>query len=392
LQWRIVILGWITYAAYYLGRVNLSTALPAIEAEFGWSADQIGLLAGASIWTYALGQLVNGWIGQRANARRLVFLGIIGSTVFNLLFAVAETLPLMVFLSLGNGFMQSMGWGPILRTLSDVLMPQQRQRIAGAFGTSYIIGTIFTWIVTGLLLGSGHWRLTFIVPPLLMLGIGVIWYVVSPPTSVTPEVSLSLNSTAAALIFRQFWYIVVSAIVAGALFAGALAYAPAYAARTLPLDQAALAAIILPLSGLAGAVWLGSWMLRRFHGNTLQSLAALLLLAATARGLAFALPASTLASVVLLASMGATGYALTNTVLTAVPLTAQGGLPTSMIAGLMDAFHSIGGAAGSTLVGLLLAYGDWSLVFGMWTLMPLLALAVLAAAIRYRSASRLKTV
>jgi sugar phosphate permease len=392
LQWRIVILGWLRYAAYYLGRANLSTALPAIEADLGWSSEQIGILAGAGIWTYSLGQLVNGWLGQRANTRGLVFFGIVGSTVFNLLFALTSSLPLMVILALGNGFMQSMGLGPILRTLSDTLKPEQRQRIAGAFGTSYVMGTVLTWIVTGLLLSTGQWRLTFIVPPLLMLGMGVVWYVFGTPSRVVPETPLSLNWAAVVLIVRHFWYIMIAALFAGARFAGGLAYAPSYAARTLPLDHAALAAIVLPLSGLVGTVWLGDWMLRRFRGNTLQSLAALLLLAAAARGLAFALPDSTVASVVLLASMGAIGFALTNTVLTAVPLTAHGHFSTSIVAGLMDAMHGIGGAVGSTLVGLLRARGDWSLVFSVWTLMPLLALAILAAAIRHQAVHRLETV
>ncbi len=154
-----MILGWVTYAAFYLGRVNLATALPAIQVDLHFTPDEISALAGATLWTYAIGQLVNGWLGNRVDTRRMVLFGIVGSTIVNLLFAASSSLPVMVILWLINGFLQSMGWGPVLRTLSAALEPTQRQRIAGAFGASYVVGNTLTWALTGLLLSTGQWRL-----------------------------------------------------------------------------------------------------------------------------------------------------------------------------------------------------------------------------------------
>jgi predicted MFS family arabinose efflux permease len=102
----------------------------------------------------------------------------------------------------------------------------------------------------------------------------------------------------------------------------------------------------------------------------------MLLLAAAARGLALFVPISPVSALLLLAAMGITSYALTNLLLTAVPLL-YAHLGTSLVAGLMDAVHSIGGAIGSTLVGVLLGQGGWSLVFGAWLLLPLLAMVVI---------------
>jgi OPA family glycerol-3-phosphate transporter-like MFS transporter len=381
-QWRIVILGWVTYAAFYLGRVNLATALPAIEADLGWSPEQTSALAGAMLWTYAIGQLVNGWLGQRVDTRRMVFFGIVGSTVVNLLFALSSSLPIMIGLWLLNGFLQAMGWGPILRTLSDSLAPDARRRIAGIFGASYVIGNAVTWVLTGVLLSTGHWRVTFVIPPLLMLGMGIVWYRFSVPARHVPETSIPASRTLVTNLLREFWRILIVALVAGALFNGALFYAPSYVAQTLPLGQAAISAIIFPIFGLLGTAWLGSLILRRLNGDAVRAVAVLLALSAFVRALAFVLPVSTPAAFVLLASMGITSYALTNILLTAIPLTAYLHYGTSMVAGIMDATHSIGGAIGSTLVGLLLARGDWPLVFGAWTVLPLLALAILSIAMR----------
>jgi OPA family glycerol-3-phosphate transporter-like MFS transporter len=388
-QRRIVILGWITYAMFYLGRVNLASALPAIETDLGWSPDQTGALAGVMLWTYALGQLVNGWLGQYVNTRRMVLIGIVGSAFVNILFALMSSHPLMITLWLMNGFLQSMGWGPILRTLSDALSHDERQRIAGVFGTSYVVGNTVTWLLTGLLLSTGQWRLTFVIPPLFMFIMGLVWYRFSTPAPQLTETRLPANPTLAINILREFWPMLLVALVAGALFNGTLFYAPSYVAQTLPLNQAAISAIIFPVFGLLGTAWLGNLILRRLNGDALRAVAALLALIVISRIFAFILPATTLSAFIILASMGITSYALTNILLTAIPLTAFSHLGTSVVAGIMDATHSIGGAIGSTMVGLLLARGDWSLVFGVWALLSLLALAIISFAIRYQAARRI---
>lgn len=384
-----MILGWVTYAAFYLGRVNLATALPAIQIDLNFSPDEISALAGATLWTYAIGQLVNGWLGNRVDTRRMVLFGIVGSTLVNLLFAASVSLPVMVILWLINGFLQSMGWGPILRTLSTALEPTQRQRIAGAFGASYVVGNTLTWVLTGLLLGTGQWRLIFIVPPLIMLGIGIAWYFLSIPAPPAAETHSSLTLATFKGLTGEMWHILITALVGGALINGALIYAPTFIAQTLPLDQAALTAIIFPIFGLLGTAWLSAWILQRLGGNALNSLIVLLVLAAATRALAFIVTPSTLTAVILLAGMGITSYALTNILLTAIPLTGHARFGTSMVAGLMDATHSIGGAIGSTMVGLLLARGGWQLVFGMWTALPLVALGVIIVAMRYQTLHRL---
>jgi len=389
-QWRVVILGWVTYAAFYLGRVNLATALPAIEADLHWLPTDTGLLAGAMLWSYGIGQLINGWLGQYVDTRRMVFIGIAGSTVVNLIFAVSSSLPVMFALWLINGYLQSMAWGPILRTLSDNLEPGQRNRIAGVFGASYVVGNTLTWLLTGLLLTSGQWRLTFVVPPLLMFGVGLGWYTLTKPAKSTVHAAReNILPGSMREVIRQTWPVLLTAIVAGALINGALLFAPTYAAQTLPVDQAALTAVIFPVSGLLGTVWLSSLVMRRVGGDVVQGLIVLLLISAAARALAVVLPPSTLVSVLLLAAMGVTSYALTNVLLTAVPLTIYAHLGTSVVAGLMDATHSLGGAVGSTLVGLLLLWGSWPLVFIVWTLLPLIAAVVISLVLRRAAAQRL---
>jgi OPA family glycerol-3-phosphate transporter-like MFS transporter len=56
-QRRIVAMGWITYASFYLGRVNLSTAMPDIRESLHLSAQDVGLLGSGFFLSYALGHV-----------------------------------------------------------------------------------------------------------------------------------------------------------------------------------------------------------------------------------------------------------------------------------------------------------------------------------------------
>ena len=76
-QWRIFFAAWLTYSGFYLGRVNISVALPAIQSHFGWVRTEVGLIGSAFFWIYALGQLVNGWLGDRVSGRILAGEGIV---------------------------------------------------------------------------------------------------------------------------------------------------------------------------------------------------------------------------------------------------------------------------------------------------------------------------
>ncbi len=56
---------WLTYGSFYFCRTNISAAIPGIEAEFGFSKAQIGLVLGGLKLAYGIGQLVNGQLAER---------------------------------------------------------------------------------------------------------------------------------------------------------------------------------------------------------------------------------------------------------------------------------------------------------------------------------------
>lgn len=121
---------WFTYVLFYLGRVNLAVALPLIESEFGWSTITTGLVSSSFFWVYALGQLINGSLGDRLSTRYFIFFGLLGTALMNFLFGFSKTLTIMALIWGINGIFQSTGWGPIVKTATRWISDEERHTVS----------------------------------------------------------------------------------------------------------------------------------------------------------------------------------------------------------------------------------------------------------------------
>ncbi|GAI02830.1 unnamed protein product [marine sediment metagenome] len=83
---RILISIWISYAMFYVGRVNMGVAIPLLQDEFGYTKTALGAVLTALFFTYGIGQFVNGQLGDKLGGRVMIAAGLILSAVFNLLF------------------------------------------------------------------------------------------------------------------------------------------------------------------------------------------------------------------------------------------------------------------------------------------------------------------
>src|ERR1700678_646726 len=73
---RYIVLS-LTIAAYmitYIDRVVISSAVPSIQKEFGFSIVTMGWILSSFQWAYALFQIPGGWLGDRIGPRRAMAL------------------------------------------------------------------------------------------------------------------------------------------------------------------------------------------------------------------------------------------------------------------------------------------------------------------------------
>jgi len=309
-QRRIFWSVWVTYAAYYLCRYNMPVAKTTLCETYSWNAEQFGIVLSALTLMYAVGQFVNGQLADRFGTRVIASLGVLGSVVMNLvvfvllLVATPDAVDsrrmltmLAVFWGI-NGFLQAMGWSPMVKAMAHWYPVSRRGKIMGMMGTCYQFGGAFASLLALFLVGyfaqelGGDWRSVFLVPAILFAVIGVFFFLLIrdrpedvglPTVNVDEEPSQGAGGAARATIAANvlktlknpyLWVLAWTFFLLDVNRYGFVNWMPAFldaqgigdAAPLLANSKKAMKLCIHPLAGSAGAI-LAGWASDRFFGG-----------------------------------------------------------------------------------------------------------------------------
>jgi MFS transporter, OPA family, glycerol-3-phosphate transporter len=321
---RTLFVLWTTYGSFYLCRTNFGPAVPSMRHGLGFTALQIGFLLGAVKLGYAIGQLVNGQLTERYGARRILGIGMMGSSVATLLLAAAPSLaaspgllgiacawvgtlvraaartfglavasngplPLMLLLAFANGWFQAGGWAPCVKIAGHWFAVDRRGRTMGVLGTSLTLGSALSILVVGALLhfGGGDWRVAFVVPPFLLLASWVHTMLrlrERPPGDGGLDVSAAVDRLSISGALRttvgnpRIWILALALFGVDAVRYGFLDWAPGHLAEMQgsSASAAAVKTAVFPLAGAVGALSSG-WLTDRLFGSRRAPVCALLL-------------------------------------------------------------------------------------------------------------------
>lgn len=387
-KWRARILGtlWLTYAVMYIGRVNMAIALPFIEQEFGWSTVTLGLISGSFFWVYALGQLVNGTLGDHFSARYFVFVGLAGTALMNLGFGLSQSFAAMVLFWGLNGVFQSMGWGPIIKTASNWTTPSERTKVSPFLGTTCVLGSLISWYLSGQILAKfGRWELVFWLPS-LVLGIqAFVWLILirdhprdvgltissSSPTlkERKPPLKVYFQDTLVFLRQPKFLFLALITIVQGMIKDGISLWTPILLVQNhdQSIGVAAIYSLLVPTFGFLG-VLLASRLNQRVKGH--DELAITILFAVgvvCALAVRFTLNGDSLLTLTLLIGLCSLAInGINNLLLSSIPLRYSHSGKTSTLAGFLDFASYVGSGSMTILTGIVLKSWGWQTLLVGW--------------------------
>ena len=160
---------WFTYLTAYLCRVNFSSAMPAISGERMLTSEQLGLVGAVFYGVYALGQLVNGYIGDHVRANRYILLALCGTLACNFGMSVVTGLGGMMLLWGLNGVFQSMFWSTIIRVLAQHTKAEGRATVSMGISMAMPVAYIASWSLLGQCLDGAAVRWYFLIPSIAAL-------------------------------------------------------------------------------------------------------------------------------------------------------------------------------------------------------------------------------
>jgi sugar phosphate permease len=360
----LIVITWLTYASFYLGRLNISPALPVIADDLAIGLGQVGILGTVFFVSYAIGQVIMGQLGNIFNPRLIIFAGLVLIALSNVLFSWQRSLVTMSVLWGVNGLAQAMGWGPMLRVLSSHLSPAQVSRISVFFSISFQIGTAVAWGLAGFLVATGRWQNAFLVPGILLLIIALAWLrsginvkenIVSPSRFKLSDMLLDV---------RELLPILATTACVGFVYIGILLWLP-----TLILEwdhiQPGLSGVttaIFPLVGIPGMLLAGRLLVRQ--ANVKQTIMVFLLILLGCLVLTYLSRALAQSLFVLATVMVVSGLA--GLLLSSTPLLLSNQARVSSAGGLLTAVWSAAGGLSGTIVGSVAEVAGWSAVILLW--------------------------
>lgn len=172
--WKMLLSFGFVYLFFYNGRQNINLVMTQMAQDFGTTTSAIGAISSSLFWCYAFGQLINGRLGSYFGYKKFMIIGIMMSTIMNVLISFQSSILVISILWGLNGYFQSMVWANGIGVLNKWWAKEKRgfaTGIATAFsGLAQVVTYISVSLCVGLVPELG-WRAGFRFPiiPILFL-------------------------------------------------------------------------------------------------------------------------------------------------------------------------------------------------------------------------------
>ncbi len=152
------------YFASYVTRINLAAIIQEVIADTGFEKSAISVVLVCLSVAYGLGQIINGYIGDKTRPQNLILVGLCTATLVNLLFPLCRTsIPLMCVLWAVNGFAQAMMWPPMVKIMVSTMDERTYGFAVVAVSLGSSVGTIAVYLSAPLIIRFFTWEVMMYV-------------------------------------------------------------------------------------------------------------------------------------------------------------------------------------------------------------------------------------
>lgn len=373
---------WMAYASIYLGRLNLSIAAPIMEQEELINSVQMGTLGSCFFFTYAFGQIINGYLGDIVNPKKIFSTGLIIAAVCNILIGFGPSVTMIFLLWSINSYAQSMIWGPLLKILAHTFIKEkERSRAAMILSTSIGVGSVLAILISSIVLEKGF-ETVFWVAGIIMLIIGIASLIFIPYVNQSKIIKREHVSFFKIFLDNKIRAILIPNMAHGIIKDNLNLWIPILFMMMYGIDvkQVVIYVFLIPLATLVGRL-IFPWMYHRCRENekVVVTIAFIVCIGSLMPLVAYQIPIWFAA--LLLACIALAVSVINAAFLTIFPLRFVESNNVASVSGIMDFIAYMGSAIGSVLFGIVIKYSGYKSIILFWIVISVISVVCMILSI-----------
>lgn len=167
----------VLYAITYMTKNCYSAAMSAIVHEGVMTKSQTGLMSAIFYLVYAPLQIVGGKMADKYSPGKIIFIGMLGSAVSNLIIFLNQNYYLMIVVWTFNAIVQFGVWPSVFKIMSSVLAKCHRTKAIYYISFSSTLGLLFAY---GSAMFMNKWQNNFLLSAILLFILAFLIIIVYP--------------------------------------------------------------------------------------------------------------------------------------------------------------------------------------------------------------------
>ena len=282
----------LVYCVSYVARGSFSFVRSTMIDDGVIGVGVAGAISAAYFIFYAVGQLVNGFLGDKISPFWMVSIGLCIVVASNIAMTVIQPSYLYVLWWGINGYGHSMLWAPIYFVLSNMINQRLRAFALTAISISSPLGKISSALISGIALKGEIWQRVFFAVTVICAAILILWitgYLALSKRLIVAEIQSEHEGLEAPAQAKKAGFIRIllvsgvaimlpSMFVHGLFYNGVVEMMPTILSEqySMSASMAAILEIFIPLLSIAGVFVANFVYYKIFKKRDMQSAAFLM--------------------------------------------------------------------------------------------------------------------
>lgn len=228
-----------------LDRFIMNYGIVHISKDLHLNASSTGLILSIFFLGYAIMQIPGGWLADRFGAKAVLFLSIIGFSIFTGLTGVAWSFASLVIIRFVFGLTEGSFFPAGVKTISITVPQERRARAMSVFLSALTVAAIVAPLLASIMLVQVGWRPMFLSVGVCGFLIGLFYWLYLKPfrkeqVSKVKEATPAKGALKLVLKTPLIWSLLLAAFSYGFISWGLASWTPTYLVNERGLDMKSL--------------------------------------------------------------------------------------------------------------------------------------------------------